>query len=461
MKVLTVIVVAVVAVAAVGAAVVLMNNDGKSKDGDKTMLNVDTTLAVYGNADGNAVMDNDDVKLIEEIIAGSKASADYPLADANKDDTVDSKDVELVKKMINRESCTVNALCLNKAGDQVAVPVGFPLKNVVPAASNMNAVLLYIGAQSSVAGIFGYGYPNFESAYNVDTIPKFGGSSTDISAGWSNFLARDAELHDGGQGGVGAVIIDWSKSSIISDSQLTQLSNAGIPVMWYSVTDAKEEVSATLALGFLIGGDALTKSQTYAEESWKVFDKIKSLTSTLTNEQKASVIAISMGNKVPKNGSDSYDTIRDAGGIPYWEINDDFKAQFNTSKSTTITTGETLSNYDDAGCMMSVRSIDAKSENLTQTKVTTWDTYYTSFYDLDNYDKLVYVNNLLPGAIKLAYMLEILYPSLVEAGYGNAVFNTIAGVCAYLDGCTLDNTFTKMTYDDYIAAGGTHAKSGA
>ena len=456
-----VIVIAVVAVLVVGgagaAAVFLMNNNDKDDGLEKEYIDVKTSLGVYGNANKDAVMGDSDKEIMQKIIDGEEGYSleKYPLADANCDGKVTDADKELLQKMIDREECTVNVLCLNKAGDQITVPVGFPLKNFVPVTSNMNAVTLYIDAVSSVAGVFGVSYPNFESGFaDVD---KFGGSPTDIDNGWANFIAKDAALKD--QGGVGAVIIDHSKSTIISDEQIGQLNTAGIPLLWFAVVDAKSEVSAALALGFLVGGTAMTKSLEYAKTSWAVFDKIDEKTGSLSNDKKSAVIAISMGNKVPKNSSDSYETIIQAGGIPYWEVNEDFKAKFNTTKSTTITSAEVLSNYGSANAFMSVRSIDGKTENLNQTIVDTWDSYYTCFSTLSNYDKLIYVNNLLPGALKLAYMFEALYPDLAEPGYADGLFSTFAGICRYLDGCTLENTFTLVTYDDYVAAGGTHLKA--
>ncbi len=456
-KLVAIVVVAVVAVAGAGAAIVLMNKDD-GKDYEKEYIDVKTSLGVFGNANGDAVMGDKDIEIIQGIINGTEDKTKYPLADANQDGDITDADIDLVKKMINRDACDVFVLCVDQEEHQQTVKVGFPLKNYVPVASNMNAVSLYISAADYVAGVFGINYEHFESAFKDHK--KYGGSATDIDDGWANFIAHDGELQKEGKG-IGAVIVDVSKGGMLSADQLSQLSAAGIPALFYSVTDAKMEVSAALTIGFLLGGKPMDKSLEYANKSWEVFNKIDSITSNLTKEQKSSVIAISMGNKVPKNSSDSYDTIREAGGIPYWEVNAAFKTKFDKDKSTTLSSKETLTNYSDADAILSVRSIDGNLYSLKDKIVTTWDTYYEYFNILDNYDKLIYVNNLLPGALKLAYMVEALYPDKIEAGYADGLFAEFAGICQYLDGCTVDNTVTSITYDDYVALGGTHKKATA
>ncbi len=59
---------------------------------------MDFTLFIYGNANGDMNIDQQDVELIEQIAAGKTAATD--LADANNDGKVDSKDVEQVKAII-------------------------------------------------------------------------------------------------------------------------------------------------------------------------------------------------------------------------------------------------------------------------------------------------------------------------------------------------------------------------
>lgn len=57
------------------------------------------TLFIFGNANGDMNIDQQDIDLIKEIAAGNTAATD--LADANQDGVVDEKDAEQVKKIMD------------------------------------------------------------------------------------------------------------------------------------------------------------------------------------------------------------------------------------------------------------------------------------------------------------------------------------------------------------------------
>lgn len=449
-KKIAIIVLVVVVVAA--AAVIVYDGDGERK-GDYTEIDVKTSLAVFGNANGDALINDYDVDILEDIRDGKRPMKDYPLADANQDGVIDDEDISIVKKMMNHERCIINVVCYDLDDNQTVVETGYPLDNVVVSGTNLNATVLYINGAEHVAGYFGSNYPNFETPLRENAV-GFGGSSGSVSEGWAAFTALDGELRN--EGGIGAFLTDTTTSSAITKQYKDDLDQAGIPLIILNFVSAEDEVSASLLLGFLLGEETERIAQDYAVMCWKVLDRIEAKTSGLKDGEKASVISITMGFKVAKNSSDNYTTLSEAGAIPYYEINAEFKEKFDVSKSTAITTGETLANFDDADFIVSIRSVDSKSGDLRGTMVSTWDKYYSYFNDLDNYEDLVYVNHLLPGAVKLAYLLEYMYPGTVEAGYGDSVFAEVAEVCSYLDGCTVENTFTAMGYSDYKAAGGTH-----
>jgi uncharacterized protein YxeA len=450
---IVVVVIVIVAVAAVAAFMVLNNNNNNS-DSDKKYVDIDvsTVLQVYGNANGDAVIDSHDIEIVNDVISGKKKSADYKFVDANQDGKVDKADVELITKMMKHEPCTVYVVGLeNDPVNQIetVVKVNYPVTKSVLFATNMNATVLYVGGSSNVVGIFNSTYPNFESALLTDKIKLLGGTSLSVEDGWAEFTALAAN------GGVDAFFADYSKIDTFTDKYVDDLNAAGIPLLIFATTDAKAEVSAALTIGFLFGEEVEKKSQKYAEISWSVFDKIDSISKTIPDADKTSVISISMGSRVVAINSPNYDTVRQAGGIPYYEINEDFKKQFDKTGTTAIKTGETLANYGSADVIWSVRSIDGKSDDLKSVMLNdAWDKYGKYFEDLENYKQLYYINNVLPGSIKLAYLVEHFYPDKIEAGYGDKIFNEVKAVCEYLNGCTVENTFTDMTYQDYVNAGG-------
>ena len=107
-------VVAVVAIAAVGAFV-FMNGNDKGDGGDVTpddyltpksgtakVDSVDTKLFVFGNANNDVYLDNDDVKFIQDIVDKKTSwnKKTNPLADTNADGEITDKDVKLLKQFI-------------------------------------------------------------------------------------------------------------------------------------------------------------------------------------------------------------------------------------------------------------------------------------------------------------------------------------------------------------------------
>ncbi len=86
-------------------------------------------LVVYGNANNDDLINTHDVDIIGDIASG-KASWDKtanPFADANADGKVDSSDVDLVEKIVNKEKCTV----YYRDFQDEAVAVNYPITGTV------------------------------------------------------------------------------------------------------------------------------------------------------------------------------------------------------------------------------------------------------------------------------------------------------------------------------------------
>ncbi len=113
----TIIVIAAIAVVAVVAvaAFVVMNNGGGSGGSDagarvgeviaeKNFPDTSSRLWVYGNANEDDFIDEDDISALENMIKGSVKQTQ--LADANVDGKVDQADVDYLKNIINATSST-------------------------------------------------------------------------------------------------------------------------------------------------------------------------------------------------------------------------------------------------------------------------------------------------------------------------------------------------------------------
>lgn len=93
-KLIAIIVVVVLAVAGAGGYFLLSDDDDRSSTTGR--------LLVYGNANGDDMVDQKDIDLIKDSMENWDES-EYPFADANKDGKIDNSDVDVVKKIIDRQ----------------------------------------------------------------------------------------------------------------------------------------------------------------------------------------------------------------------------------------------------------------------------------------------------------------------------------------------------------------------
>ncbi|MDD4498613.1 MAG: ABC transporter substrate-binding protein, partial [Methanosarcinaceae archaeon] len=82
-----------------GVMKVSMSSDNEKPINTPSATGMDFTLFIYGNANGDMNIDQQDIDLIEQIVAGKADPT--PLADANLDGKTDSKDIEQVKAIID------------------------------------------------------------------------------------------------------------------------------------------------------------------------------------------------------------------------------------------------------------------------------------------------------------------------------------------------------------------------
>ncbi|MBR2255032.1 MAG: hypothetical protein IJ856_04360, partial [Candidatus Methanomethylophilaceae archaeon] len=89
-KIIAAIAIIVIVVVAVAAAVVLTKGDNTPAE----QIEVNgAELKVFGNVNGDMVIDSKDVKELKSLVSDKALASEYPLADANQDGVIDSKDV--------------------------------------------------------------------------------------------------------------------------------------------------------------------------------------------------------------------------------------------------------------------------------------------------------------------------------------------------------------------------------
>ena len=103
-------VIAVIAVAAVAAYFLMGNNPGNPDEPDpEKVYNIDTRMRVFGNADNNDYLDENDYNLIKEFADGKATwnASKNPLADVNGDGKITAADYNLVRGYLDGKAGTM------------------------------------------------------------------------------------------------------------------------------------------------------------------------------------------------------------------------------------------------------------------------------------------------------------------------------------------------------------------
>lgn len=439
-------VIVVAIVVGAGAIVVVSNDDKGGSD-----VPIASKLQIRGNANDDATIDAEDMAIMNDILDGKKNLADYPLADYDGNGVVDQEDKRLLQDLIDRkEGTTVYVLCLDTKGNSTTVSCTYPLRNIVTYATNMQLPVLYANGGQYMAGYFNKSYEVAESSIS-STAEDLKGSSRKITDdAWKNFTALDGKLS--GSGGVGALLADSSGVAQFTESRIADLDAAGIPLIIYSSADTNAEIETVLTVGFLLGSDCEQKSYNYAQKSWNVIDHINNKTKSLSDADKANYISCTMYIYICQNDSTYNSSPATAGGIPYYTLNEEFKTKYAGTTSTKMSSIEALSNYTDIDCIINNRSIDygLTAEEIKQTITDTWDHSNDGISSAEYFkgfeDRLFYVNNILPGAVKVAYMAHALYSDMfsiewadgilqefIDMGYGPLAGQTLDTIVSYFD----------------------------
>ena len=118
-KTMTILAVLVVVIAAIAVAAIAIGDKDGGEDipevakgpynlNDIT-LPLSTRLVVCGNADNNDVIDDNDLKMVQDIVDGKAAwdKEKNPLADAYPDGVIDQTDVDLLKNILAKKTCWI------------------------------------------------------------------------------------------------------------------------------------------------------------------------------------------------------------------------------------------------------------------------------------------------------------------------------------------------------------------
>ena len=237
--------VAIIVVAAV--AVVLVTNNSSSDD-----VQVESNLRVFGNANGDYKIDSKDLDIIEDYLKLTESERaqkliENPLADADYDGFITEADRDLVKKIINGESCKVYHYNTSNVKDYV-VSTKWPIKSALATgATNMLWMLTMAGVDDMVHGIT---YSKTSSP-DKTLFPRF--SQMESIGGSSTKMPVDNASKWISQYGCTAIISDKTESTIDKATGEVQYEKMGVDIVRVgaATVDVDEYCSQMFLLGFL------------------------------------------------------------------------------------------------------------------------------------------------------------------------------------------------------------------
>lgn len=446
-QMIAIIAVIVVIIAAVGAYIALSgNNNGNdgSDDGETTgSYDIsDVDLTIYGNANGDNTIDEKDIDIINGIIDGRYQLSEYPLADANNDGSVNSSDVDKVEDIIAGNETDVTFI------DQYdeTVTVSYPLKDIVVIGSDMIQMMIPFNGTDYVAGyVCSDSYPVVQKKLtdNTDAVRLCEGRQL-TADGWQALTQLDSTLQSQNRE-IGAIIImnDEALTDYVDDVEAS-----GIPTIHIRCTDPYLSLSGSILLGFLLGEETEKISQEYVADCRELLDMINEKTSSLSDSEKTTFIAMNMIYYVAENDSQYTYIGEAAGGVNISGIEGDSSSKLQDTEAITQYNGrlDVILNITTKDCV----NVDPASlwENKNIDKI----------QNSDAFENMVFVNASMPTTIRVIYCAAVLYPELFTVEQADAAFQEIVDkYMSYLNDTVDDGDFdvtqdmmTIITYQDYL-----------
>lgn len=184
----------IIVVAAVGAYFALgSTNDDVKDDIVNGSLDVDfgydtsVRLAIFGNANGDDYINDEDVDLLKKLIAGSVKydSKLHSFADTNADGTLDSEDIDLLETIIDKKPCTMYYWNCAK---EVA-SIDYPLTGTI-GTHHMYPIdaMIILGLYDRVIAT---SHQTFQNSISTDSLryPGMGTSIVDVGSPWEDCQA--------------------------------------------------------------------------------------------------------------------------------------------------------------------------------------------------------------------------------------------------------------------------------
>ena len=421
-------VVAILVVASVGVYFVM----SKDRGADDSPSSLDgAELKVFGNINGDRYLDADDADMIRDLIAQGATAEEYPLADANRDGVIDSKDADVVTAVAEGRDTTIWHINYHDVdGDSVMeeeiVSSHFPVRSVIISASaNISMHLFSIGIIDEVKGaaytdgtlddvLYGSNY------LDTSKVTKIGESVTDISLEDGQMGASDViAQHD-----VTALITDWNQNYITNENDFE---NAGVDVIRVSCNsvDPVDMTHTMMLLGLLF--QKVDRAEAYLDLNLEILDYA---VDSVAGQERSTFVASTMKGRI-SSGTSDYSTILELAGGEFGLKNVDF------GSANTIKISEHPEVYlEDFDYILHMRTTLGYSQDMEQVK-SDWDNYTSAFSDWEHAETGQYlVSNSIATPLKVAYAASVLHPDCVDLDRVNELHQQL--VDQFFNGVELD-----------------------
>ncbi len=291
-------VLAVVLVAGGAAAVVLTNNNNSKESSD-----IGVALPVYGNADLDSDIDDDDLDIINKIIdeeEGYTLSA-YPFADANKDKTVNSDDATVVQNIIDGKATKVYHFNYhNDSGTSmtvVTVDTAWPCKDLMVTYNSLMFMLTSLGVDDRVVGATAVGTTNMDKYMYAKILEGAAQLEYSYDSSWNSFLdvSSVSSIMSGNTDAHTVFVSGYTNYDTYNESEIEAV-GCDVVRLCESNPCRDETLASVLLAGFLT--QTLDRAKELVEMYKEIWDACDKIASTLSDDDKKGYLVALNGNTV-------------------------------------------------------------------------------------------------------------------------------------------------------------------
>ncbi len=398
-KMIALAVVTLVVIAGVGAFVLLKDD----KKDDKTEY--EALGLVYGNADGDCDIDQDDLDLIESLIGDDSKLKEYPLADTNCDGKISEADKTMAEKIKNKEKMDI--FVIDDTGK--AVSCHFPLTKIfTTGGTNSRVVSAVLNLEKFVVANStnekSLGDKLDKALYDLrksGTITVVNSTPTDDDK--TALTSVDFE----------AAVLEESGMSGYSASDFQDLyESKKASFLQFNYDNAERSLQSIATIGILVGSEEQAKK--YIDFNNNVMQEIKDKIGG--DFRSKTVMTVVMTNSVSGNTKDYYKASEMSGGKNLADFPENRKFPDGENKTWLLDP-----KYNPDYLIHTSSAVFGKDPSSTTVKAIKSNFSQTAAYKAGDY---YLINGVMPLPARLAYMAEIMYGEQVGEGYGASVLQT-------------------------------------